>query len=595
MDQVTEIREKIDIVSFISEYVPLKKMGRNFKANCPFHTENTPSFVVSPERQIWHCFGCNRGGDAYTFLMEYENMEFPEALRALAKKTGVTLKESQFKQGVYSEKEKIFTINNLALKFYHYILTTHKAGEIALSYLTKERKLRKGTIEAFELGFSPNTGSSLSDYLTKKKNYKNKDLVLAGLAIERNGKLYDFFKNRIMFPLFDHRGNVVGFSGRALNDSDMPKYINTRETSVYHKGSMFFGLNSAKEEIKQKENAIVVEGEFDAISLFQEGIKNVVAIKGTALTENQVSLLARFTPKITLCLDQDSAGFEATKRSLEVIEKKGLVTSIIILNNAKDPDEAIKKNPLEFKKAVKESVGIYDFLIDKYILENDKNSASGKKEIADNLLPLFSNITNEIIKEHYLKKLSKILDISFESLIKETDKFSKKNQEDKIIIPKRDKKGRRELLEEYLIALIVQNENSKEAVENVKKILSDYKFETLVLNKILENIYLYFEKNPPDGRQEKKFQAGEFSKNLSKELLAAFDTCYLLPLPKFVSQLRYEDELRKVTKELLAIYVKDRVKLISEEIRQKENTKNPEKLEKLKKEFTRLLSYLPKN
>lgn len=595
MDQVTEIREKIDIVSFIAEYVPLKKMGRNFKANCPFHTENTPSFVVSPERQIWHCFGCNKGGDAYTFLMEYENMEFPEALRVLAKKTGVTLKESQFKQGFYSEKEKIFTINNLALKFYHYILTTHAAGKIALSYLTKERKLGKGTIEAFELGFSPNTGSSLSDYLTKKKNYTNKDLVLAGLAIERNGSLYDFFKNRIMFPLFDHRGNVVGFSGRALNDSDMPKYVNTRETSVYHKGSMFFGLNSAKEEIKQKENAIVVEGEFDAISLFQEGIKNVVAIKGTALTESQVSLLARFTPKITLCLDQDSAGFEATKRSLEIIEKKGLVTSIIILNNAKDPDEAVKKNPLEFKKAVKESVGIYDFLIDKFILENDKTSASGKKEIADNLLPLFSNITNEIIKEHYLKKLSKILDISFESLIKETDKFSKKNQEDKIIIPKRDKRGRRELLEEYLIALIVQNENLKEVVEDVKKLLFDYKFETPVFSKILENIYLYFEKNLPDGKQEQKFQAGEFSKNLSKELLAAFDTCYLLSLPKFVSQLRYEDELKKVIKELLAIYVKDRVKLISEEIRQKENTKTKEKLEKLKKEFTRLLSYLPKN
>lgn len=593
MDQVSEIREKIDIVSFISEYLPLKKMGRNFKANCPFHTENTPSFVVSPERQIWHCFGCNKGGDAYTFLMEYENMEFPEALRALAKKTGVTLKESQFKQGVYSEKEKIFTINNLALKFYHYILTTHKVGKIALSYLTKERKLGKGMIETFELGFSPNTGSSLSDYLTKKKNYKNKDLVLAGLSIERSGKLYDFFKNRIMFPLFDHRGNVVGFSGRSLENtssfqSSAPKYINTRETSVYHKGSMFFGLNSAKEEIKQKENAIIVEGEFDAISLFQEGIKNVVAIKGTALTENQVSLLARFTPKITLCLDQDSAGFEATKRSLEVIEKKGLVTSIIVLNNVKDPDEAIKKNPLEFKKAVKESTEIYDFLIDKFILENDKNSASGKKEIADNLLPLFSNITNEIIKEHYLKKLSKILDISFESLIKETDKFSKKNQEDKIIIPKRDKKGRRELLEEYLIALIVQNENSKEAVEDVKKTLSDYKFETPSFNKILENIYIFFEKKD-------KFESSEFSKNLSKELLAAFDTCYLLPLPRFVSQLRYEDELKKVTKELLTIYIKDKVKLISEEIRQKENTKTKEKLEKLKKEFTRLLSLLPKN
>ncbi len=588
MDQVSEIREKIDIVSFISEYLPLKKMGRNFKANCPFHSENTPSFVVSPERQIWHCFGCNKGGDAYTFLMEYENMEFPEALRALAKKTGVTLRQSQFKQGEYSEKEKIFTINSLALKFYHYILTTHAAGKLALSYLSQKRKLGKGMIETFELGFSPNIGSALSDYLTKKKNYTNNDLVLAGLSIERNGKLYDFFKSRIMFPLFDHRDNVTGFSARALNDSDIPKYINTRETAVYHKGSMFFGLNSAKEEIKQKQNAIIVEGEFDAISLFQEGIKNVVAIKGTALTENQVNLLSRFTPKVTLCLDQDSAGFEATRRSLEVIEKKGLVTSIIVLKNVKDPDEAIKKSPLEFKKALKESREIYDFLIDKFILENDKNSASGKKEIADSLLPLFSNISNEIVKEHYLKKLSKILDISFESLIKETDKFSKKNQEDKIIIPKKDKGTRRELLEEYLISLIVQNENSKEGIEDIKKILSDYKFETPSFNKILENIYLYFEKKD-------KFKSSEFSKNLSKELLAAFDMCYLLPLPKFISKLRYEDELKKVAKELLTIYIKDRVKLISEEIRQKENDKNPEKLKKLRIEFTRLLSLLPKN
>ncbi|MEK7160206.1 MAG: DNA primase, partial [Patescibacteria group bacterium] len=602
----TEIREKIDIVSFISEYLPLKKMGRNFKANCPFHSENTPSFVVSPERQIWHCFGCNKGGDAYTFLMEYENMEFPEALRALAKKTGVTLRQSQFKQGEYSEKEKIFTINALALKFYHYILTTHKAGKLALSYLTKERKLGKGMIETFELGFSPNTGSSLSDYLVKKKNYKNKDLILAGLSIERNGKLYDFFKNRIMFPLFDHRGNVVGFSGRSLeteshplsrlrsqagsfaNAQSAPKYINTKETSVYHKGSMFFGLNSAKEEIKQKQNAIIVEGEFDAISLFQEGIKNAVAIKGTALTENQVNLLSRFTPKVTLCLDQDSAGFEATKRSLEVIEKKGLATSTIVLKNAKDPDEAIKKNPGEFKKALKESVEIYDYLIEKFVLENNKNSASGKKIVTDNLLPLFFNISNEIIKEHYLKKLSKILDISFESLSKETGKFSKKNQEDKITIPKKDKKGRRELLEEYLISLIVQNENSKEEVVEVKKIISDYKFETPSLEKILENIYLYFE-------EKDKFDDQDFVKNLSKELLAAFNMCYLLPLPKFATELRHEEELKKVAKELLTIFIKDKVKLISEEIKQKENDKNPKKLEDLKKEFTRLLSLLPKN
>lgn len=613
MDQISEIREKIDIVSLISEYLPLKKAGRNFKANCPFHSENTPSFVVSPERQIWHCFGCGKGGDAFTFLMEYENMEFPESLRALAKKTGVTLRESQFRQGEYSEKEKIFTINNLALKFYHYILTTHPAGKLALSYLTKERKLGKGMIETFELGFSPSTGSALSDYLIRKKNYKNKDLIFAGLSIEKGGKLYDFFKGRIMFPLFDHRGNVVGFSGRSLetespplsrlrsqagsfaNAQSAPKYINTRETPVYHKGSMFFGLNSAKNEIKQKQNAIIVEGEFDAISLFGEGIKNVVAIKGTALTENQVNLLSRFTPTVTLCLDQDSAGFEATKRSLEVIEKKGLTTSIIVLKNAKDPDEAIKKNPTEFKKALKESIDIYDYLIEKFTLENNKTSALGKKKIADNLLPLISNISNEIIKEHYLKKLSKILDISFESLFKEVEKFSRKNQEDKIIIPKKDKRTRRELLEEYLISLIIQNENSKGMLEEIKKTLSDYKFETPSLQKILENIYLYFEKNLPAGRQEKKFESLKFSKNLSKELFAAFDMCYLFPLPKFVSELRYEEELKKVAKELLTIYIKERIKTVSEEIKQKENNKKFENEEKLKREFTKLLSLLPKN
>lgn len=588
MDQVSEVREKIDIVSFISEYIPLKKMGRNFKANCPFHSENTPSFVVSPERQIWHCFGCGKGGDAFTFLMEYENMEFSESLRALAKRAGVILKQSQFKQGEYSEKEKIFTINALALKYYHYILTTHNVGKSALLYLKDNRKLGKGMIETFELGFSPNTGSALSDYLVKKKNYKNKDLVLAGLSFERNGKLYDFFRGRIMFPLFDHRGNVLGFSGRGLNDTDMPKYINTRETSVYHKGNMFFGLNNAKDEIKQKENVIIVEGEFDAISLFQEGIKNVVAIKGTALTENQVNLLSRFSPKVTLCLDQDSAGFEATKRSLEVIEKKALTTAIIILKDAKDPDEAIKKSPLEFKKALKESRDIYDYLIEKFTLENNKNSATDKRIITENILPLLSNISNEIIKEHYLKKLSKSLDISFESLLKEVDKFSKKNQEDKIVIAKKDKKGRRELLEEYLISLIIQNEDVKEGVMDIKKTLSDYKFETPSLEKILENIYLYFEKN-------EKFKNSEFSKNLSKELQATFDMCFLLPLPKFVSSLRYEDELKKVAKELLTIYIKDKIRIVSEEIKEKEGAKNEEEQEKLKKEFTRLLSLLPKN
>ena len=586
MDQATEIREKLDIVSFIAEYLPLKKAGRNFKTNCPFHNEKTPSFIISPERQIWHCFGCGKGGDVYTFLMEYENMEFPEALRSLAKKAGVVLKETSFKQGEYSEKENIFSVNNHALKFYHYVLTELPAGKEALSYLLQKRKINKGIIDTFQLGFAPSTGSALSNYLLKKKNYKNRDLLSAGVSFERGNTLYDFFRGRIIFPLFDHRGNVTGFSGRALNDNDQPKYLNTKETAVYHKGSMFFGLNIAKEEIKQKQDAIIVEGEFDAIALYMEGIKNAVAIKGTALTENQVALLSRFTPKVTLCLDQDNAGFEATRRSLEVLEKKGLTTSIIVVKDGKDPDEALKKNPAEFKKAVRDSLGIYDYLVEKFVSENNKDSAQGKKQIADNLLPLFANISNEIIKEHYLKKLSSIFDITLESLLKEVGKLQKKDLEDKILIPKKDKKSRREILEEYLLSLIVQSGNPQQAIEDNKDSLTVYKFVTPSLGKLLENLTAFLKTN-------EKLNQEKFSKILSKELIQSFDTCYLFPLPKLEED-KYDEEIKKVIKELLTLFIKERVNVITTEIRIKEKNKDQDK-EELKKELSKLITLLPKD
>ena len=586
MDQASEIREKIDIVTFIADYLPLKKAGRNFKTNCPFHNEKTPSLVISPERQIWHCFGCGKGGDVYTFLMEYENMEFSEALRSLAKKAGVVLKESSFKQGEYSEKENIFSVNNHALKFYQYVLTELPAGKEALSYLLDKRKINKGIIDTFQLGFAPSTGASLSNYLLKKKSYKNRDLLTAGVSFERGSQCYDFFRGRIIFPLFDHRGNVSGFSGRALNEVDQPKYLNTKETAVYHKGSMFFGLNIAKEEIKQKQDAIIVEGEFDAIALYMEGIKNAVAIKGTALTENQVALLARFTPKVTLCLDQDNAGFEATRRSLEVLEKKGLSTSIIVVKDAKDPDEALKKNPAGFKKALRENLGVYDYLVDKFVSENNKDSAQGKKAIADNLLPLFANISNEIIKEHYLKKLSSIFEISLESLLKEVNKLQKKDLEDRIVIPKKDKRDRREILEEYLISLLVQSSSPQKLLEDNQESLTLYKFMTPSLGKILEKLTAFL-------KTSEKLDQEKFANVLSKELIQSFDTCFLFPLPKLEVD-KYEEEIKKVIKELLTLFIKERVNAITAEIRTKEKNKdqNPEQL---RKELSKLIARLPRD
>ena len=568
MDEVARVREKIDIVSLISEYVPLKKAGRNFKAVCPFHNEKTPSFVVSPERQIWHCFGCSKGGDVYTFLMDYENLEFLEALRILAKKTGIELSETDFVKKDTSKKEKTYSINKISSDFYHYILTKHNAGKKALEYLTKVRRIDPRLIETFLIGFSPIQGDILSEYLLEKKKYKTQDLIEAGLSFTREGRIVDFFRGRLMFPLFDHRDNIVAFSGRVLqDDSAESKYVNTRDTLVYHKGSMFFGLNLAKEEIKQKERAIIVEGEFDVISCYSQGIKNVIAIKGTALTENQVILVSRFSQKITLCLDRDEAGFEAIKRSLEALEKKGLTTTVVDLGGYKDPDEAIKKDPVFFKKTLAHDIGVYDFLISSFLKKYNRKTGEDKKKITQNLLPFITQIDNEIIKEHYLKTLAKELDASLEALQKEMDKIGKK-EPDNLSFAKaqKDKRGRKEILEEYLLSLILQSESVDGHFKLSSGILEDYEFELPPYKKIFESLKSYFKNN-------QNFSIKLFAKSLPKETIALFDACYILPLPKFEEEDKYTKELEKVAKELKVLDLKNKIKIIVQAINKKEKDK----------------------
>ncbi len=554
MDEVSRVREKIDIVSFISEYIPLKKAGRNFKCPCPFHNEKSPSFVVSPERQIWHCFGCGKGGDVFTFLMEYENMEFVEALRTLAKKAGIQLSEKGFDPGIASKKDKIYILNRLALEFYHYLLTKHNVGKIALDYLIRERKLSLAVIDTFYLGFSPNVGNALCNFLINKKKYTREDLIDAGLAMYQNGRLVDFFRGRIMFPLFDHRDNVVGFAARVLKSQDIEgsKYINSRETLVYHKGELFFGLNIAKGEIKKIEQAIVVEGELDVISCFMQGITNVVAIKGTALTEKQATLIGRFAPKVSLCLDMDNAGFEATKRSLPILEKAGLTTTVIVLPNGKDPDDAAKEDPIVFKKAVRDDIGIYDFMLSNFLEKFDKGSVDGKKNITDQMLPLILNIQNEIVKEHYIKKLSREIDTSSESLFRQMDKVGKGNKSLTFAAAKKDKRGRKETIEEYLMALIMQSGDTKKYFDKMAQVLEEYEFEEPSYKKIIDKIKDYFIKNETANIEN-------LALALPSELTKTFDIWMLLPLPKFENSDEYEEEIDKMIEQLKNIQDKKSV------------------------------------
>lgn len=565
MDQVTQIREKTDIVALISEFVTLKKSGRNFTGLCPFHNEKSPSFVVSPERQIWHCFGCSRGGDCYSFLIEYENIEFVEALQILAKRAGVELIREKMDGGVSSKKERLYKLNRVASEYYHYVLINHPAGKNALSYLLEKRKLTDALINTFMLGFAPANGRGLSSYLLSKKKYQKEDLLDSGLVIERGGRIIDFFRGRLMFPLFDHRGNVVGFSGRSLTENlkDGPKYINTRETLIYSKGSHFFGINTAKEEMRQTKRAIVVEGEFDAISCFKEGIGNAVASKGTALTEAQIQFLSRYVAKVSLCLDQDSAGQDAMFRSLPLLEKKGITTTVVVITEGKDPDEAIQKNSYAFKKAVKEDIPVYDFAINRALVLYDKKTAEGKRAISNMLLPVFAKIENEIVKEHYIKLISTTLETTYESITREMDRVGKPTIEKQIKTIAKAKRTRGEMLEEYLFALILQYVHPKEGLDVASAILSDFTFVAPVYRRILEGLIRYF-------KDHSEYDANMFTSTLPEELVSAFNGCYLFPLPPFNTNAKHLQEITRVSTDLKEIYIRSKIQNLADAIKKQE-------------------------
>jgi len=563
-------------------------MGQNFKANCPFHGEKTPSFVVSPERQIWHCFGCGKGGDCFSFLMEYEHMEFPEALRMLADKAGVVLVQKGFDSATSSKKEQLYKVNALAAEFYHFLLTKHAVGKKALAYL-ENRKIKPQTINTYMLGFAPAEGTALTRYLLEKKGYKADDLFEAGLVTRRLGRIVDFFHDRLMFPLYDHRGNVIGFSGRVLTPTqDGSKYINTRETLVYHKGSVFFGLNSSKDAIKKEDQAIIMEGEFDVIAAFQEGVANTVAIKGTALTDEQVSLISRFAKKITMCLDRDIAGQEALKRSLPILERKGVTTTVIEIPEGKDPDEAIKTDPIAFKKAVKHDIPVYDVLIELAVQKFSPDTAEGKKQIGDEVLPHLARISNEIVKEHYVQLLAKTIHSSYEALTREIERLVKKEvvHADPIVLNK-TQRPRREVLEEYAIALIVQYQKAHELYRLSSEFLSHYAWVSPAFEKILARIALFGEKNTV-------FDIRKFVLELPQELTSAFDRCYLLPLPTFPSDDVYREEVKKIAEELYALGLREQVKKLSDEMKQLEKDGDENGLSTVQESLSLLLRKLAK-
>ena len=414
MGVIDEVKQRTDIVEVVSQYTTLAKAGRTFRGLCPFHTEKHPSFFVYPEQQSWHCFGCNIGGDVFSFVMKKQNIDFGEALHLLAQRAGVTIPSRFEPQAEEKEKERLYQVNEAAAQYFHDLLLSSPAGKKARDYVAS-RGLSLETITNFQLGFSPNKWEALKQHLLEI-GYAESVLPEAGLIVEtEEGKKHDRFRNRLMFPIHDIKGRTIGFGARALDDS-MPKYLNSPQTPTFDKSRSLYGINLASQAIRQQDLAVIVEGYTDVITAHQNGFNNVVASMGTAVTEKQISTLKRLTKNMVLSLDADAAGEEAMLRCVDYENILDSELKVIILPKGKDPDNVIKEDAKNWQHLLEKALPIIDYHFNGIASKLDLTTAKGKSLAVDELLRIIVEIKDPIRKEHYLQKLASLVKVSEHSL-----------------------------------------------------------------------------------------------------------------------------------------------------------------------------------
>lgn len=494
MSDIETVKSKLDIVEVIGSYVPdLKRAGANYKAPCPFHQEKTPSFTVNPSLQIFKCFGCGKAGDVISFIQEVERLEFPEALRLAADKAGVTLENtiSSKDNKAEEEKKKIIEANTLAAKFYNYILKTHKSGKPGRDYAQK-RMIDAQRIDDFLIGFAPNSQNNLKKFLTAK-GFNEKDLIKWGLLVPRDKGSVDKFRNRLLQPIFNLKGEIVGFSGRYIGTSKMaPKYLNSPETPVYKKNEILYGIYHAKEAIRRANYTVIVEGNIDILSSHRMGVSNIVAPLGTAFTINQAKLIKRFCDEIYFSFDTDEAGTKALVRGLELVESIELGHRVIDLTGYQDADELIVKNPEEWEKRIKESKNTIEYLIKKLSTGLDLDTLDGKTAFSRKIFPVIKVIKNEVELSFALKEISGILEITEDALLSEL-KSNRTN-----LLKRPEAEGQQELkqvkvkapttaaqkIEKYFLTLLIQTDSLSQFKDldesyfqddRYKKIFSEFK------------------------------------------------------------------------------------------------------------------------
>jgi len=432
-DAVQEIKDRLDLVDLVSEHLRLQKAGRDLKGLCPFHQEKTPSFYVSQEKQLWHCYGCQKGGDHFTFIQDIEHVDFKGALRLLADKTGVVLEESPGAGRQRELKRTIQRLNLLAAQYFHHILLENQAGQRALIQL-ESRGVTRASMTEFQLGFAP--AGQRKDNLVRflrKHGVFDRELVDAGLAISphpdpppqrgREMDLWDRFRQRIMIPIHDEHGELVAFGGRVIDDTNQPKYLNTSQTALYDKGRTLFNLHRARKSIHEMKHAVLMEGYFDAITAWQANVTNVVTTSGTALSEHQVRLLKRETQELVLAFDRDDAGLNATQRAIELASKSGIYIKVVRVPQGKDPDDYLRANPGGWANLREHALPEWEYLLRQVLGNLDLTDAGDRRRGAEVVIPVLAKIPEASVLEIYAQQAAGWLRIEPAALLRDVQAF----------------------------------------------------------------------------------------------------------------------------------------------------------------------------
>ncbi len=571
--ELEEIKSRLNIVDVISNYIKLEKAGVNYRARCPFHEEKSASFFVSPSRQIWHCFGgCNEGGDIFKFVMKIEGIEFYDALKLLADRAGVELKHSKKWKEEKTQRQILLDLTEKACLFFEYQLEKSKKGSEAKDYLLG-RGLKEETIKKWRIGYAPDTWQGLSDFLVSR-DFNRGDIVKAGLAIQKE-KMFDRFRGRIMFPITGFNSEIIGFTGRIFgkDDKDEAKYLNSPATILYDKSKALYGIDKAKIEIRRKDFCVLVEGNVDCIMSHQSGIDNCIATSGTALTNLHLEIIKRYSKKLILAFDMDSAGNKATEKAIEMADDFEI--KVIPRSEDKDPADIILKEGEEaWKKMIEESKPISEFFFNLALNNRNPNSVEDKKKILKDFLPRVKKMENSVEQSYWIQKLADVLKSKEDDIRLEIKKINIQKQEHKKEECMIDKKTRRQMIEEKVLALVLKERSRID-------LINDFSFFSFPIKEILEKI-----KDKKEITFEELKQ--EFEDNINF-------LNYIFLKSEVIEELEEEEELKMCILEIENLTIKEKQHNLHLEIRELEKQGDSAKVKVLLEEFKNLIKYEEKN